>query len=247
MNSNDTFIIEKVLQSKGNKALVKWADYDTPTWELISAIPKVCYHHHHHHHHHIKNNKEKMEGSQHVIGLSDMSAVSISNFSLPDNYLQLRINSNDTYSKTIHPNNNCHDFTIEFEQPAAKLLQYRINQCNHYQVISAHVPIRSTLGVALQLTSNTFLASPVLVSFSPVTTTAANMPLLYRSKLGLLDEASYKAIHEDLHSMHISIHSDSLAKDINHSKYKQVYTLKTPPMIAGHHPSTPQVNLLYNK
>ena len=40
VNSNDTFIIEKVLQRKGNKALVKWANYSTPTWEPISAIPK---------------------------------------------------------------------------------------------------------------------------------------------------------------------------------------------------------------
>ena len=114
----------------------------------------------------MKEIKNRMESSQHVIGLSDMSAVSIGNFSLPDDYLQLCINSNDTYSKTIHPNNNCYDFTIEFEQPAAESLQYRINQCNHYQVISAQVPIRSILGVALQPTSNTFLASPVLTSFS---------------------------------------------------------------------------------
>ena len=82
-----------------------------------------------------------MEGSQCIIRSSDVSAVSIGNFSLQDDYLQLRINSNDTYSKTIHPNNNCYDFTIEFEQPAAESLQYRINQCNYYQVISAHVPI----------------------------------------------------------------------------------------------------------
>ena len=176
-----------------------------------------------------------------------MSAVSIGNFSLPDDYLQLRINSNDTYPKVIHPDNNCYYFTIEFEQPTAESLQYRINQCNHYQVISARVPIQSTLGVALQPTSNTFLTSPMLTSFSPHVTTAPNVPLLYRSKLGLLDEASYKAIHKDLHLMHISIHSDLLAEDINHSKYEQVYTLKTLPMIASHHPSTPQVTLLYNK
>ena len=191
-----------------------------------------------------------MEGSHHIIGSSDVSAVSIDNFSLPDDYLQLHINSNGTYSKTIHLNNNCYHFMIEFEQPAAESFQYRINQCNHYQVISAHILIRSTLGMALQPTSNTFLASSVLISFSPVTTTtttAANMPLLYRSKLGLLDEASYKAVHEDLHSMHVSIHSHSLAEDINHSRYEQVYTLKTPPMISSHHSSTPQVTLLCNK
>ena len=71
---------------------------------------KVCYH---------QEINKKMEGSQCIIGSSDVSTVSIGNFSLPDDYLQLRINSNDIYSKTIHPNNNCYNFTIEFEQPAA--------------------------------------------------------------------------------------------------------------------------------
>ena len=39
-NSKDTFIIEKVLNMKGNKVLVKWLDYEQPTWEPISNIPK---------------------------------------------------------------------------------------------------------------------------------------------------------------------------------------------------------------
>ena len=39
VNLNDTFIIDKVLQCKGNKLLVKWHDYETPTWEP-SFIPK---------------------------------------------------------------------------------------------------------------------------------------------------------------------------------------------------------------
>ena len=39
-NLQDTFIIEKVLNRKGNKILVKWLDYEQPTWEPISNIPK---------------------------------------------------------------------------------------------------------------------------------------------------------------------------------------------------------------
>ena len=39
-NPQDTFIIEKVLNRKGNKVLVKWLDYEQPTWEPISNIPK---------------------------------------------------------------------------------------------------------------------------------------------------------------------------------------------------------------
>ena len=39
-NPQDTFIIEKVLNRKGNKVLVKWLDYEQHTWEPISNIPK---------------------------------------------------------------------------------------------------------------------------------------------------------------------------------------------------------------
>ena len=39
-NLQDTFIIEKVLNRKGNKVLVKWLDYEQLTWESISNIPK---------------------------------------------------------------------------------------------------------------------------------------------------------------------------------------------------------------
>ena len=39
-NPQDTFIVEKVLNRKGNKVLVKWLDYEQPTWEPISNIPQ---------------------------------------------------------------------------------------------------------------------------------------------------------------------------------------------------------------
>ena len=39
-NPHDTFIVEKVLNRKGNKVLIKWLDYEQPTWEPISNIPK---------------------------------------------------------------------------------------------------------------------------------------------------------------------------------------------------------------
>ena len=39
INDTDTFIVEKVLERKGNKVLVKSLDYEVPTWEPLSAIP----------------------------------------------------------------------------------------------------------------------------------------------------------------------------------------------------------------
>ena len=93
------------------------------------------------------SNSKSMEGSQRLIDQSKPTTLSISECFLPQDYLQLKINSNDLYSKSYHPHNNCYSFVIEFDQPAAESLQYRINQCNRYQVISATVPIRSQLGV----------------------------------------------------------------------------------------------------
>ena len=40
VNEQDTFIVERILDKKGHKLLVKWLDYQQPMWEPISAIPK---------------------------------------------------------------------------------------------------------------------------------------------------------------------------------------------------------------
>ena len=109
-----------------------------------------------------------MEGSQRLIDQSKPTTLSISECSLPQDYLRLKINSNDLYSKSYHPH-NCYSFVIEFDQPAAKSLQYRINQCNRYQIISATVPIRSQLGVRDNTKQPppqyTNIATPVVKSF----------------------------------------------------------------------------------
>ena len=76
-----------------------------------------------------------MEGSQRYIGESVLRAIDVRNTE-PDDFFQLCINSNDSYSRSIHPTNNCHDFIIEFPQGSFDSMQYRIAQCNHYQVIS---------------------------------------------------------------------------------------------------------------
>ena len=40
VNEQDTFIVERILDKKGHKLLVKWLDYQQPTWEPISTKPK---------------------------------------------------------------------------------------------------------------------------------------------------------------------------------------------------------------
>ena len=69
-----------------------------------------------------------MEGSQPTIDWSKIDVLALDQCSLPDDYFQLRINSNDIYSRGLHPKNNCYNFTIEFEQPAAN--QYSLGSIN---------------------------------------------------------------------------------------------------------------------
>ena len=88
-----------------------------------------------------------MEGTQREIGSSEIPFIQCNKRQLPRDHLQLKINSNHTYSRTLHPNNNCYSFMIEFKQPAAESLQHRINQYNKYQVLSIQLPIRSFLGL----------------------------------------------------------------------------------------------------
>ena len=107
-----------------------------------------------------------MEGCQRLIGQSTLSTLIIDESSSPEDHLRLRINSNDTYSRQFHPKSNCYSFAIEFDQPAAEALQYRINQCNRYQIISVTTPIRSTLGMLHSPDAIVKLTSPVIKMFS---------------------------------------------------------------------------------
>ena len=167
------------------------------------------------------SNSKSMEESQRLIDQSKPTTLSISERSLPQDYLRLKINSNDLYSKSYHPHNNCYSFVIEFDQPAAKSLQYRINQCNRYQIISATVPIRSQLGVrddtkqpprTLQYTN---IATPVVKLFDQrVDNKSDNIGAILRSVFGLLTMATYNRPHEDLHSIHISIDCDAFGEDL---------------------------------
>ena len=145
--------------------------------------------------------------------------IQLNNKQLPQDYLRLKINSNDTYSRLFHSNNSCYSFTIEFEQAAAESLQCRINQCNRYQVISAYVPVRNSLGLLYSSllnpqhhqTNNTpMFASPIVSSFTPVGSSYAHNANYYiKSVLGKLPPSKYKMHHEELHSLCISLNCES--------------------------------------
>ena len=87
------------------------------------------------------------EGSQAIITQSEIHSIDIRK-SYPSDFFKLRINSNDTYSRSYYyPANNCHHFTIVFNDSAAEALQNRISQCNRYQIVSFKTPIRNNKGI----------------------------------------------------------------------------------------------------
>ena len=177
-----------------------------------------------------------MEGSQRLIGQSTLSTLMIDESSLPEDHLRLRINSNDTYSKQFHPKNNCYSFSIEFDQPAAEALQYRINHRNRYQIISVTTPIRSTLGMLHSPDDIVKLTAPVVKTFSSTTSRSSssvnndnNGMGDFKSSFGLLSHQAFHSLHEDLASLHVSIWCDLLTEQPNNSIYDRVYTKKLPP------------------
>ena len=79
------------------------------------------------------------EGSQRYICKTQVNSINMRE-SQPDDFFRLRINSSDTYSHLIHPNNTCHNFIIEFAEGCAESIQYRIAQSNRYQVVNLKTP-----------------------------------------------------------------------------------------------------------
>ena len=151
-----------------------------------------------------------MEGTQREIGSSEIPFIQCNERQLPRDHLRLKINSNDTYSRTLHPNNNCYLFTIEFEQPAAESLQHRINQCNRYQVLSVQLPIRSSLGLiynsphhhhAKNIKKLPLLAAPVVKKFNATIQHPPTTSHFIKSALGSTTYDSFTDTHEELCSL----------------------------------------------
>ena len=157
-----------------------------------------------------------MEGTQREIGSSEIPFIQCNERQLPRDHLRLKINSNNTYSRTLHPNNNCYSFTIEFEQPAAESLQHQINQCNRYQVLSIQLPIRSSLGLiynslhhhhAKNIKKLPLLAAPMVKKF--------NAPIQHPLTMSTLGKTTYDSFidtHEELRSLQMAIRCNSFGE-----------------------------------
>ena len=147
------------------------------------------------------------EGSQAVITQSEIHPIDIRK-SYPSDFLKLRINSNDTYSRLYYYlANNCHHFTIVFNDSAAEALQNRISQCNQYQIVSFKTPIRNNKGIC-ELNRLPY-SSPVvkMKQLQQVPTPAAN-PLdknNCKSIFGLITYDDYVASHENLEKLYVKL------------------------------------------
>ena len=196
-----------------------------------------------------------MEGMQREIGSSEIPFIQCNERQLPRDHLRLKINSNDTYSRTLHPNNNCYSFTIEFEQPAAESLQHRINQCNRYQVLSIQLPIRSSLGLIYNSlhhhhTKNIIkklplLAAPVVKKFNAKIQHPPTTSHFIKSALGNTAYDSFIDTHEELRSLQMAIRCNSFGEHFQQSAYENVYNKKTPPSLINNK-LIHQATLLYS-
>ena len=99
----------------------------------------------------------------------------------PDDFFRLCINSNDSYSRSIHPTNNCHDFVIEFPQGSSDSMQHRIAQCNRYQVVSLRMPIRGNKDIQNSYYVQVPFHSHVLKEVSNFSTSPSGV---YNTKFG---------------------------------------------------------------
>ena len=90
------------------------------------------------------------EGCQRFIYSTIIKSTQIStNGYLPQDYFKLRINSNDAYLRLAQPSNNCYNFVIKSPPSSAESIQFRIAQCNCYQVVNLKVPVRNSRGIGL--------------------------------------------------------------------------------------------------
>ena len=141
------------------------------------------------------------EGSQRYIGESVLRAIDVRHTE-PDDFFRVRINSNDSYSRSIHPTNNCHDFIIEFPQGSSDSMKHRIAQCNRYQVISLRMPIRGNKGIQNSCYVQVPFHSHVLKEVSSFPTSSNGV---YNTKFGKMRRPQYVDTYEPLEKLHLVI------------------------------------------
>ena len=147
------------------------------------------------------------EGSQRYISQSTPLLIDIHQ-SFPQDFFRLRINLNDTYSRLKHPTNNCHNFAIEFPQGSAESIQYRVAQCNRYQIVDFNTPVRNNKGIVTDGKRGApFFSQVIKAPLSMALTTAGGT---FKTKFGSLTPSQYEETHEELEMLHLILECSSL-------------------------------------
>ena len=120
----------------------------------------------------------------------------------PEDFFKLRLNSNDTYSRYDYPNNNCYNFTIKFPQGSADSIQYRIAQCNRYQVVNLRTPIRGNKGIQTSYYAQVPFHLQVIKDTPTLPLTPGGV---YSTTFGKMTRVQYTQTHEVLEKLHMTI------------------------------------------
>ena len=135
----------------------------------------------------------------------------------------------------------------------AASLQYRINQCNRYQVLSIQLPIISSLGLIYNslhhphmknIKKLSLLAAPVVKKFNATIQHPLTLSHFIKSTLGNTTYDSFIDNHEELHSLQMAIRCNSFGEHFQQSAYENVYNKKSPPSLINNE-LIHQATLLY--
>ena len=181
------------------------------------------------------------EGCQRFIYSTVIESTHIStNGYLPRDFFKLRINSNDAYSRVTRLNNNCYNFVIQFPPSSAESIQFRIAQCNRYQVVDVKVPVRNSRGIGrgYYLPYNAPVQRHVPLTSDPnfiMTLLAKNPPSITQPDQFVLDDRvslsprDFARRYEPLEELHIGIHCHSFNEVFFQDSYHNKTNKKYPP------------------
>ena len=184
------------------------------------------------------------EGCQRFIysTVIESTRISTNDGYFPRDFFKLRINSNNAYSRVTRPNNNCYDFIIEFPPSSAESIQFRIAQCNHYQVVNVKVPMRNSRGIGrgYYLPYNAPVRRHVPLTSDPnfITTLLAsgqNPPSITRPNQFDLDDhvslspQNFARRYVPLEELHVGIHCHSFNEVFFQDSYHNKTNKKYPP------------------
>ena len=166
------------------------------------------------------------EGSQRYIYSTTIDTTRVNRQHLPRDYFKLRINSNDPYSKTARPNNNAYNFIIDFPPSTAESLQFRIAQCNRYQLINATVPLRTCIGMTTERMSvHSVVKRPTALTTSLPSYIDTRYTYLINNEK--LTSNQFYQQYEPLRCLNIGISCSSLNEVLPHESFNNV-TIKKP-------------------